>query len=106
MVLDYPACVKQTTSASRMPRSGRIVQMPKSRSARAVGILGTMGVALCLTPHGRGGGGPPAHEPMTLHARVRVPLAASGSATNGSSSGFATKDEHLRWDPTKTAIII
>jgi putative heme-binding domain-containing protein len=83
-----------------------MVQMPKSWYAKAVGILGIIGVGLVLAPHGRGGVEPPAHESLLLHARVRVPVASPAIATSDASSGFAVKDEPLRWDPAKTAIII
>src|SRR5262245_3497649 len=89
-----------------MPRSGRMVQMPKSWYAKAVGILGIVGIGLALAPRGRGGAEPPAREPLMLHARVRVPAASPASLPNDASSGFAVKDELLRWDPAKTAIVI
>ena len=41
-----------------------------------------------------------------LHARVRLPVPSSGGVEKASSSGFLIREDVLRVDPAKTAIII
>ncbi len=80
--------------------------MPKSWCCKWNGFIWIIGVGLLLTPAGRAQPGASAGEPLVLHARVRLPVPSSGGAERVSSSGFLIRDDVLRVDPAKTAIII
>jgi putative membrane-bound dehydrogenase-like protein len=80
--------------------------MPKTCRSKAVGFAWIIGVGFCLTPAGRGAPQPAPHEPLLLHARTRVPVASAGAQSHDSSAGFMIKEDVLRPDPAKTAIII
>ena len=80
--------------------------MPKTWCRKWSGFIWIIGVGLLLTPAGRAQPGASAGEPLILHARVRLPVPDSGGAGKVSSSGFLIRDDALRVDPAKTAIII